>query len=144
MHVTINRRDRDAIYDGLMTDLSAIGDVFIDLHNDESASAKRLYRRFEVELRLLDDLGWEKEPEAERFELTMSARELRPVVERIYRSAVSSLADHPEELVDEAVHALTVATSACPELLARLAEDDLLDPEVRQGVDLTGTEAASE
>jgi hypothetical protein len=55
MHVTINRRDRDAIYDRLMTDLSAIGDVFIDLHNDEPASAKRLYHRFEVELRLLDD-----------------------------------------------------------------------------------------
>jgi hypothetical protein len=89
-------------------------------------------------------LGWEKEPEAERYELTMPARELRPVIERIYWSAVSSLAYHPDELVDEAVHALTAATTACPELLARLAEDDLLDPEVRQGVDLTGTEAASE
>jgi hypothetical protein len=144
MHVTINRRVRDAIYDGLMTDLSAIGDVFIDLHNDEPASARRLYRRFEVELRLLDDLDWEKEPEAERFELTMPARELRPVIERIYWSAVGSLADHPEELVDEAVHALTAATSACPELLARLAEDDLLDPEARQGADLADTEAASE
>jgi hypothetical protein len=144
MHVTINRRDRDAIYDGLMTDLSAIGDVFIDLHNDEPASAKRLYRRFEVELRLLDDLGWEKEPEAERFELTMPARELRAVIERIYWSAVSSLADHPEELVEEVVHALTAATSACPELLARLAEDDLLNPEARQGADLADTEAASE
>jgi hypothetical protein len=144
MHVTINRRDRDAIYDGLMTDLSAIGDVFIDLHNDEPASAKRLYRRFEVELRLMDELGWEKEPEAERFELTMPARELRPVIERIYWSAVSSLAAHPEELVETAVHALTVATSACPELLARLAEDDLLDPEARQGADPADPEAASE
>lgn len=140
MCVTINRRDRDAIYDGLMTDLAAIGDVFIDLHNDEPASAKRLYRRFEVELRLLDDLGWEKEPEAERFELTMPARELRPVIERVYWSAVSSLADHPEELVDEAVQALTAATSVCPELLARLAEDDLLDP----GADLAEAETASE
>jgi hypothetical protein len=140
MHVTINRRDRDAIYDGLVTDLSAIGDVFIDLHNDEPVSAKRLYRRFEVELRLLDDLGWEKEPEAERFELTMPARELRPVIERVYWSAVSSLADHPEELVDETVHALTAATSACPELLARLAEDDLLD----LGADLADAETASE
>ena len=144
MYVTINRRDRDAIYVGLMTDLSAIGDVFIDLHNDEPASAKRLYRRFEVELRLLDDLGWEKEPEAEGFELTMPVRELRPVIERVYWSAVSSLADHPEELVDEAVYALTAATSACPELLARLAEDDLLDPKARQGADLAGTEAALE
>lgn len=73
-----------------------------------------------------------------------AARELRPVVERVYWSAVSSLADHPDELVDEAVYALTAATSACPEILARLAEDDLLDPEARQGADLPDTAAESE
>jgi hypothetical protein len=33
--VTIYRRDRNAIYDGLMTDLTAIGDIFRHLHNDE-------------------------------------------------------------------------------------------------------------
>jgi hypothetical protein len=84
MNITINRNDRDAIYDGLMTDLTAIGDIFSHLHNDEPTHARRLRRRFEVELRLLDDLGWEKEPESERCELTLPARELRPVIERIY------------------------------------------------------------
>jgi len=144
MYVTINRRDRDAIYDGLMTDLTAIGDIFSHLHNDEPIHAKCLRRRFEAELRLLDDLGWEKEPDSECFELTMPAREFRPVIERVYWSAVSSLADHPDELVDEAVYVLTAATSACPELLARLAEDDLLDPDARQGVAVVDAEAAPE
>jgi hypothetical protein len=134
MNMTINRIDRDAIYDGLMTDLTAMGDIFSHLQNDEPLHAKRLRQRFEVELRLLDDLGWEKEPEAARFELTMPARELRPIIERIYWSAVGSLADHPHELVEEAVYQLRNATSACPEVLARLAEDDLLDPEVKQGM----------
>jgi hypothetical protein len=32
----------------------------------------------------------------------------------------------------------------CPEILARLAEDDLLDPEARQGADLADAAAASE
>lgn len=144
MYVTINRNDRDAIYDGLMTDLTAIGDIFGHPQNDEPMHAKRLRRRFEVELRLLDDLGWEKEPEGERFELRMPARDLRPLIERVYWSAVGSLADHPHELVDEAVCALRAATSACPEILARLAEDDLLDPEARQGADLADTAASSE
>jgi hypothetical protein len=144
MSLTINRTDRDALYDGLMTDLTAIGDIFTNLHNDEPIPAKRLRRRFEIELRLLDDLGWEKEPDQERFELTMPARELRPIIERIYWSAVGSLADHPDELVDEAVYALTNATSACPEVLARLAEDDLFDPEAWQGADLAGSEVTSE
>jgi hypothetical protein len=52
MYVTINRRDRDAIYDGLMTDLTAIGDIFSHLHNDEPVHAKRLRRRFEVGLQI--------------------------------------------------------------------------------------------
>jgi hypothetical protein len=144
MYMRINRTDRDALYDGLMTDLTAIGGIFGHLHNDEPIRAKRLRRRFEVELRLLDDLGWEKEPEAECFELTMSAWELRPIVERVYWSAVSSLANNPDELVDEAVYVLRAATSACPEILARLAEDDLLDPEARQGVAVENTEPAPE
>lgn len=135
MYMTINRTDRDAIYEGLLTDLTAIGDIFGHLQADEPVEAERLWRRFEVELRLLDGLGWEKEPEAERFELTMPARELRPVVERVYWSAVGSLADHPEELVDEAIYALRAATSACPEILARLAGDDLLDAEARRSAD---------
>jgi hypothetical protein len=142
MYMTINRTYRDAIYDGLMTDLTAIGDIFGHLHNDEPLHARRLWRRFEVELRLLDDLGWEKEPEAERFELTMPARELRPIVERVYWSAVSSLASHEHELVDEAVYVLRAATSACPEILARLAEDDLLDLDARQGVSAGDATAA--
>jgi hypothetical protein len=52
MHMTIDRTDRDALYDGLMTDLTAIGDIFSHLHNDEPLHAKRLQRRFEVELRI--------------------------------------------------------------------------------------------
>ncbi len=143
MSLTINRRYRDALYDGLMTDFTAIGDIFCHLHNDEPAHAKRLHGRFAVELRLLDDLGWEQKPDAEEFELTMPARELQPVIERIYWSAVSSLNNDPHELVNEAVEHLSNATVVCPELLARLA-DNLLDPEARKGAGVAGSEATSE
>jgi hypothetical protein len=134
MGMTINRRYRDALYDGLMTDLSAHSDIFTHLRNDEATEAKRLHHRFKGELRLLDDLGWEREPEAEQFELTMPPRELRPIVERVYWSAVASLNNEADELVDEAVAHLTEATVACPEMLARLA-DDFMD---------AGQEAGSE
>jgi hypothetical protein len=123
MSITINRRCRDAIYDGLMTDLTAIGDIFSHLHNDEPNHARQLHRRFVSALRLLDDLGWEQEPDAKEFELTMPARELRPVIERVYWSAVASLNNESDELVDEAVTHLSDATVACPELLARLADE---------------------
>lgn len=127
MSLTINRRYRDALYDGLMTDFTAIGDIFSHLHNNEPARAQRLHRRFAAELQLLDDLGWEQEPDVDEFELTMPARELRPIIERVYWSAVASLNNEPGELVDEAVEHLSDATVACPEILARLA-DDLIAP----------------
>jgi hypothetical protein len=127
MSLTINRRYRDALYDGLMTDFTAIGDIFSHLHNNEPARAQRLHRRFAAELQLLDDLGWEQEPDVDEFELTMPARELRPIIERVYWSAVASLNNEPDELVDEAVAHLSDATVACPEILARLA-DDLITP----------------
>ena len=65
MSLTINRRYRDALYDGLMTDFTAIGDIFSHLHNNEPARAQRLHRRFAAELQLLDHLGWEQEPDVD-------------------------------------------------------------------------------
>jgi len=123
MGMTINRGYRDALYDGLMTDLSAHDDLFTYLRNDEIIEAKRLHHRFKGALRLLDDLGWEREPEAEQFELTMPPRQLRPIIERVYWSAVASLNNEPEGLVERAFANLTEATVACPEMLARLADD---------------------
>lgn len=139
MGMTINRPYRDALYDGLMTDLTAHGDILTYLQNDEITEAKRLHHRFRGELRLLDDLGWEREPEAERFELTMPPRELRPIIERVYWSAVAGLNNAPEELTEECLANLNEAVVACPEMLARLA-DEFMDGQ--QDTDSTETAAA--
>jgi hypothetical protein len=128
MSMTINRRYRDALYDGLMTDLTAHGDIFTYLQHDETAEAKRLHHRFRGELRLLDDLGWEREPVAEEFELTMPPRVLRPIIERVYWSALAGLNNSPEELTEECLVNLNEASVACPEMLARLA-DEFMDTE---------------
>jgi hypothetical protein len=127
MNLTINRNERDAIYDGVMTDLTALDDVYTHLSHDESADARRLWRRFAVELRLLDDLGWERDPDAAQFELTLPARDLRPIIERIYWSSVSALSDKPDELLEDARKTIGTAAVACPEILARLAENGLPD-----------------
>jgi hypothetical protein len=45
MGMTINRRYRDALYDGLMTDLTAHGDIFTTyLRNDEATPRSSLGR----------------------------------------------------------------------------------------------------
>jgi hypothetical protein len=138
MGMTINRRYRDALYDGLMMDISAHSDLFSLLRNDEITEAKRLHHRFKGELRLLDDLGWEREPEAEQFELTMAPRELRPIIERVYWSAVASLSYEPDQLVEEALANLNEAVVACPEMLARLA-DEFMDGQQDAGAEEAAT-----
>lgn len=140
MNLTINRADRDALYDALVRDMTALDDIYTHLHNDEPAHARRLHRRFAVELRLLDDLDWEREPQATRFELTLPASQLRPIIKRIYWSSVSALADKPDELLEDTREKIGRATAACPEILARLADDDLLDPEAQQGAGLAESE----
>jgi hypothetical protein len=62
----------------------------------------------------------------------MPARELRPVIERVYWSAVASLNNDADELIDEAVTHLSDATVACPEILARLVDDLLCSGERRR------------
>jgi hypothetical protein len=138
MSMTINRNERDAIYDGLMTDLTALDDVYTHLHHDEPADARRLWRRFAVKLRLLDDLGWERDPDAAQFELTLPAREMRPIIERIYWSSVSALSDKPDELLEDARKTISTAAVACPEILARLVEKEL--PDRGAGLAETATE----
>lgn len=123
MGMTINRGYRDALYDGVMTDLTAHGDILTYLSHDEVTEAKRLHHRFEGELRLLDDLAWEREPEAESFELTMPPGELRPIIERVYWSAVSGLNYAPGGADRGVPGESHEAVVACPEMLARLADE---------------------
>jgi hypothetical protein len=48
---------------------------------------------------------------------------LRPIIERVYWSAVASLSYEPDQLVEEALTNLNEAVVACPEMLARLADE---------------------
>lgn len=54
------------------------------------------------------------------------------MIERIYWSSVSALSDKPDELLEDARATIGSATVACPEILARLAEDGLPDPGTRR------------
>jgi hypothetical protein len=64
---------------------------------------------------------------------------MRPIIERIYWGAVASLNNEPDGLVDEALANRTEATVACPEMLARLADEFM---NTGQEADSAETEAA--
>lgn len=127
MTLTIIRKERDALYHSLVISLSAIGDIHTSLQHDDTDSAMRLWRRFDAELRLLDDLGWDREQQARHFELTMPPTELRRILERFYWNTVGMLAEESREIEEPEAAVLRSTTLACPAILARLTEHDL-DP----------------
>lgn len=53
----------------------------------------------------------EREPDAEHFELTMPPRALRPIIERVYWSAIAGLNNAPDELTEECLANLNEARS---------------------------------
>jgi hypothetical protein len=74
--IKLNREQRDAIYGELALDLSGTGDIRISVDGEDYDAARRLRRRYEDDMRLLDDLGWEPEQDRDEFEITMDHDDL--------------------------------------------------------------------
>lgn len=89
--IKLNRQQRDALYGELVLDLSGTGDIRINLDGEDYDAAQRLRRRYEDDMRLLDDLGWEPEQDSDEFEVTMDHDELARVLRRLNRSAGDTL-----------------------------------------------------
>jgi hypothetical protein len=121
--ITITRAQRQAVYPDLVLDLSAIGDIIIELDNGDYAAAQRFRRQFEDDMRLLDDLGWEPDPPGEHFEITMAADQLARVMRRLHQSASDAVASHIARPADEdrLAEQRVVACAAYNSVLAQLA-----------------------
>jgi hypothetical protein len=82
---TINRHQRDGLYELVRNHLGAISDIWIALEeNEDFAVAERLGLEFSEDLRLLADIGWQPREEREAFELTMPALDLMEVLKRLH------------------------------------------------------------
>jgi hypothetical protein len=125
----IGRVARDALYNMLLAEVAAIGDISISLMADEACSAKRLRKRYEQDLRLLDDLGWESSPPTDCFHLSMQPSSLRATLARLYWSSNATLA-HSTELDQQALEHAAEAQIACSELLSQLDEANEPNPDI--------------
>jgi hypothetical protein len=89
----LNRGQRDALYQLVVTDLVGVGDVALLLQAGRVAQAQRLRVRFEEDSRLLDLLGWRAAEDRCRYELARSEESVR-VLGRLCAAA--------RELIEEA------------------------------------------
>lgn len=122
MPVTISREQRDALYGEAACEMTGIGDIYHALDHDDPAEARRLRRRYEDVMRLLDDIGWTEEDPRERIPLTMHADQLMRIAHLLGSRALEQMAAH-ETVIDEERplrerHALVAST--CSDLLEQL------------------------
>ena len=133
MAVTIDREQRDAIYEEVLTDLTGVGDIWIALDGADYEKAREYRRRFERDMRLLDDLGWEPEQEADEFTLTMDGVDLAWVVSHLIEQTGAIIHTHIVEPIERTPHAerSVKAQSALGSILGQLAQGKAVDERPR-------------
>ena len=90
---TIDRDQRDGLYEVVRNHLGAIGDIWIALEeNEDFEIAERLGREFGDDFRLLADIGWRPDDDRAAFALTMPAPELTELLDRLQRGSRTSAA----------------------------------------------------
>jgi hypothetical protein len=125
---TIDRDQRDGLYELVRNHLGAIGDVWIALEeNGDFATAERLGIEFGEDFRLLTDIGWQPKDNREAFELTMPTHDLMEVLKRLHGEAEKVLLESGTERESKEADAETDARfqlglDACEEVLVDLDE----------------------
>jgi hypothetical protein len=90
--ITIERDQRDGLYELVRTHLASIEDFWVALERTRDfVTAERLGLEFSEDFRLLQDIGWGERDERQRFELTTPPHDLMEVLRRLQGEAVEVL-----------------------------------------------------
>ena len=134
MAITINREQRDAMYQEVALDLNGLTDLWTEFNDGNYERAKELRQRFFFDLRLLDDLGWEPDQgDRGEFELTMDALDLAWIVSHLIAQTGAIIHTHIVEPIERTPHAerSVKAQSALGSILGQLAQGKAADEEPR-------------
>lgn len=72
--------ERDALYVTILDSLRSIDQISYYLDHGEPSQARKLRKRFEGEMALLDQIGWEPTPTPTRFPISMPAKRIQKVI----------------------------------------------------------------
>jgi hypothetical protein len=134
MAITINQEQRDAMYQEVVLDLNGLTDLWTEFDDGNYERAKELRQRFVFDMRLLDDLGWEPEQEADEFTLTMDGVDLAWLVSRLIEQTGAIIHTHIVDPIERTPHAerSVKAQSAFGSILGQLAQGRAADEEPRE------------
>lgn len=94
--VTIAAEQREAIYSYVHDRLSALGDVWKSIQQEDYATAEREGGEFRQDFQL-DALGWQPQDGRCEFSLTMPVDDLASLLVRLREDAIGAVSESPEE-----------------------------------------------
>jgi hypothetical protein len=95
MAIMLDRAQRNAVYDFVVSDLAEVGNLAVALETGEVKRAERLRRNFDQAARLLDQIGWEKHGSRQRYEVELGDADVLALFGRLHERA--------SQVIDDAV-----------------------------------------
>jgi hypothetical protein len=94
MGILLVDSQRDEVYQYLLVDVGGVADLTTLIRGGELVLARRLRVRFEEDMRLLDQIGWEPKGGKEAYAITLASNEIRAIFRRLLAHAIQ-LIDEP-------------------------------------------------
>jgi hypothetical protein len=83
------------VYGYLLVEVSGIAGIITLIRGGDLHLARRLRSRFEEDMRLLDQIGWEPKGRLEVYAITLESDEIRSIFRRLMGQAARLLHDPP-------------------------------------------------
>jgi len=100
MAVVLDRAQRDAVYQFVVSDLAEVGSLASALEADEINRARWLRRNFDQAAQLLDQIGWQQVGSRECYEVVLSAADALALFGRLYERARRVINDSISEFAN--------------------------------------------
>lgn len=95
MGVFLAGPQRDQVYQYLLVDVGSVTDMTTLIRGNELLLARRLRARFEEDMRLLDQIGWEPKGRREVYAITLGSDDIRSIFRRLLALALQII-DEPD------------------------------------------------
>lgn len=112
MEIALARYQRDELHKELVDDAGAVGELTNHIRDGELALARRLRCRFEEDMRLLDQIGWEEKSRMELYTVTLPPEEIRSIFQRLLDQALHIITKPPAKSTPVLKTATSMAATA--------------------------------
>lgn len=103
MILKLDGDQRESLYNIVLTDLSGIGDVTLNMDAGRISEGRQLGRQYAQDVALLEQIGWELNPELESYEIELPDAEALAICRRFCQVAAGVISDGMAQRADRAL-----------------------------------------